>query len=61
MGNKEEVQQLLQEFELLEQEGEEYTIEKYLTLDEIKCLIYIRKNKIDCNELIKKIKQQVSN
>lgn len=61
MGNKEEAQQLLQEFELLEQEGEEYTIEKYLTLDEIKCLIYIRKNKIDCNELIKKIKQQVSN
>lgn len=61
MENKEEIQQLLQEFELLEQEGEEYHIEEYLTLDEIKCLIYIRKNKIDCNELIKKIKQQVSN
>ena len=61
MGNKEEVQQLLQEFELLEQEGEEYHIEEYLTLEEIKFFIYIRKNKIDCNELIKKIKQQVSN
>lgn len=61
MENKEEIQQLLQEFELLEQEGEEYTIEKYLTLDEIKCLIYIRKNKIDCDELKQNIKQQLSN
>ncbi len=61
MENNEEIQKLLQEFESLEQDGEEYTIEKYLTLDEIKCLIYIRKNKIDCDGLIKKIKQQVSN
>ncbi len=61
MENKEEIQQLLQEMELFEQEGEEYHIEEYLTLEEIKFFIYIRKNKIDCNELIKKIKQQVSN
>ena len=61
MGNKEEVQQLLQEFELLEQEGEEYHIEEYLTLEEIKFFIYIRKNKIDCDELKQNIKQQLSN
>ena len=56
MENKEEIQQLLQEMELFEQEGEEYHIEEYLTLDEIKCLIYIRKNKIDCDELKQNIK-----
>ncbi len=61
MENKEEIQQLLQEMELFEQEGEEYHIEEYLTLDEIKCLIYIRKNKIDCDELKQNIKQQLSN
>ena len=61
MENEEEIQKLLQEFELLEQEGVEYTIERELTLEEIKFLIYVRKNKIDCNELRKKIKQQVSN
>ncbi len=61
MKNEEEIQKLLQEFESLEQEGAEYTIERDLTLEEIKFLIYVRKNKIDCNELRKKIKQQVSN
>lgn len=61
MENKEKIQKLLQELELLEQEGEKYTIEKYLTLDEIKFLIYIRKNKIYCDKLEKHIKQQVSN
>lgn len=61
MENEEEIQKLLQEFESLEQEDEKYTIERDLTLEEIKFLIYVRKNKIDCNELRKKIKQQVSN
>ena len=43
MEDKDKIQKLLQELELLEQEGEKYTIEKYLTLDEIKCLIYSQK------------------
>ena len=59
--NAEGMQKLLQEFESLEQEGVEYTIERELTLEEIKFLIYVRKNKIDCNELREKIKQQGSN
>lgn len=55
MENMEEIQKLLQEFESLEQEGVEYTIKIDLTLDEIKFLIYMRKNKIDCDELRKKL------
>ncbi len=55
MENMEEIQKLLQEFESLEQDGVEYTIEKNLTLEEIKFLIYVRKNKIDCDELRKKL------
>ena len=58
MKNTEEIQKLLQEFESLEEEGEDYSVEKYLTLDEIKFLIYMRKNKIDYDELMTKIKQQ---
>lgn len=60
MENKEEIQKLLQEFESLEEEKVEYTIEQKLTLEELKFLIYMRKNKIDYDELIKKIKQRVS-
>ena len=55
MKNEEEIQKLLQEFESLEQEDEKYTIERDLTLEEIKFLIYVRKNKIDCDELRKKL------
>ena len=55
MENMEEIQKLLQEFESLEQEGVEYTIKIDLTLDEIKFLIYMRKNKIDCDELRKNL------
>ena len=60
MEKKEEIQKLLQEFESLEQEGVEYTIEKYLTLEELKFLIYMRKNKISYDDIKKKIKQRVS-
>lgn len=61
MKNKEEIQKLLQEFESLEEEEVEYTIEKELTLEELKFLIYMRKNKIDYDELMKKIKQRFPN
>lgn len=61
MKNTEEIQKLLQELESLEEEWEDYSVKKYLTLDEIKFLIYMRKNKIDYDELMTKIKQQVSN
>lgn len=60
MEKEEEIRELLQEFESLEEEVVEYTIEKELTLEELKFLIYVRKNKIDYNELMKKIKQRVS-
>ncbi len=61
MENEKEIQKLLQEFESLEEEGKEYTIEKDLTLEEIKFLIYMRKNKISYDDIKKRIKHQVSN
>lgn len=61
MENEKEIQKILQEFESLEQEGVEYNIEKDLTLEEIKLLLYMRKNKISYDDIKKKIKQQVSN
>lgn len=61
MENEKEIQKLLQEFESLEEEGEEYTIEKDLTLEEIKILFYMRKNKISYNDIKKRIKREVLN
>ena len=55
MENKEEIQKLLQEFESLEEDGEDYSIKKYLTLDEIKFLIYMRKNKISYDDIKRKL------
>ena len=55
MENKEEIQKLLQEFESLEEDGEDYNIKQYLTLDEIKFLIYMRKNKISYDDIKRKL------
>ena len=55
MENKEEIQKLLQEFESREEDGEDYNIKQYLTLDEIKFLIYMRKNKISYDDIKRKL------